>query len=116
MRLCLLLTCLLAAPPVVAEGPKKLVVSSLKLSPAALEGEWTGPTGLVIDSLEGEAPKEVNKTTFTLLKQQLSPHGVYSVADYTYRRKDDPLEQVTVRIFLSVVAASSSARCRVSTS
>lgn len=84
------------APPAY-EGP----LSALGISGGALPSDWTGPTGLLVDDFDdiGHFPVPV-RATVEALKRQLVPLGVTATADFTYRRKSDPLEQITLRVFI----------------
>src|SRR4030095_2780580 len=67
-------------------------VSMLGIAASQLGSEWTGPTGLVIDdfkdlsNLSGE-DKEVAEE----VKKQVAAIGVVQTADFTYRKKLNPL-------------------------
>lgn len=75
-------------------------LSSLGISGGALQSDWTGPTGLVVDSFNqlDQFPPAI-RPTVEQLKKQLAPLGVVGTADFTYRRKSKPLEQITLRVF-----------------
>jgi hypothetical protein len=76
-------------------------VSGLKVTAERLGSEWTGPTGLVIDDfndLSGLSRDE--KSAAESLKPQVTPIRVTQTADFTYRKKDNPLHQITVRVFV----------------
>jgi hypothetical protein len=83
--------------------------SALRIDAGALGGDWTGPTGLVVDDFEdvNGFPPETRQVVEEV-KKQVTPHGVVAVADFTYRRKSDPLDQMTLRVF--VFASESSCR------
>jgi len=76
-------------------------VSALAIPPAELGTGWDGPTGLVVDSFAdvSKYPADVQDLV-EALKSQVSAIGVVATADFTYRRKLNPLQQVTVRIFV----------------
>jgi len=105
-RLSLIIAMLLTArafadEPVQAAVVFKGKVSMLGIAASQLGSEWTGPTGLVIDdfkdltNLSGE-DKEVAEE----LKKQVAAIGVVQTADFTYRKKLNPLHQVTLRVFV----------------
>lgn len=76
-------------------------VSALRVVAGSLGNDWTGPTGLVVDDFQDVAaiPPE-DRQIVEELKKQVSPLGVVAVADYTYRKRSDPLHQITLRIFV----------------
>ena len=76
-------------------------VSALRIDAATLGGDWSGPTGLVVDDFEdaNAFPPDV-RPVVEELKKLVSPHGVAAVADFTYQRKSDPLDQMTLRVFV----------------
>lgn len=76
-------------------------VSTLRIEAAKLGPDWSGPTGLVVDDVRNppELPAEL-RPVYEALKKQLGSQGVAATADYTYRRKSDPLAQATLRIFI----------------
>lgn len=104
----LLLLMVLAGSPAVS-GQDALLASHLRPPAGELGPGWTGPTGLVLDDLEAPpAAGGPEAATLTALREQMKPLGVRSLADFTYRRKDRPEEQVTVRVFVF----ASEAQCR----
>jgi hypothetical protein len=76
-------------------------ISSLGIPAAALGPGWTGPTGLVVDDFQNviNCPDEL-KPVIEELKRSYAPIGVVGCADFTYRKKANPLHQVTLRIFV----------------
>lgn len=76
-------------------------VSSLRVEAETFGKDWQGPTGLVVDDFQNtEAlPPEVRQVA-ELLKKQVTPLGVIAAADFTYRSKSDPFDQITLRIFV----------------
>jgi hypothetical protein len=76
-------------------------VSALAIQPADLGDGWEGPTGLVVDDFSdlSKYPPDV-KDLAEALKDQVTAIGVVATADFTYRRKLNALQQVTVRIFV----------------
>lgn len=76
-------------------------VSALAIPATELGDGWTGPTGLVVDDFSDTSnyPAEVQDLV-KALKDQVAAIGVVATADFTYRRKLNPLQQVTVRVFV----------------
>ena len=104
----LLLLVALAGFPALADD-SRLAASHLRPTAEELGPGWTGPTGLVLDDLEAQPPADGEEDdSLTALREQMKPLGVRSLADFTYRRKDRPEEQVTVRVFVF----ASETRCR----
>jgi len=92
-----------------AAGDEILLASQLRPPAEELGPGWTGPTGLVLDDLDTPPPAgAVDTATLTALRQQMKALGVRSLADFTYRRKDHPEEQMTLRVFVF----ASEAQCR----
>ena len=85
------------------EAPVKFQgkVSTLGIAADLLGSEWTGPTGVAIDNFNdlSNQPEEV-KPVAEELKKQVSSIGVVQTADFTYRKKFNPLHQVTLRVFV----------------
>ena len=78
-----------------------LKASHLRPAPGDLGPDWTGPSGLILDDLDHPPPADgVDASTLNMLREQMKPLGVCSLADFTFRRKDRPQEQVTVRVFV----------------
>ena len=75
-------------------------VSALSIPATEIGGEWTGPTGLVVDDLNdfSSHPAEVQAVAKSLKEQ--APPGVNAFADFTYRKQGFPLQQVTLRMFV----------------
>lgn len=76
-------------------------VSDLAVPAEQISPDWTGPTGLVIDDID--VPPITDKETSEIiagLAKQMKPLGIKGAADFTYRKKSDPMQQVTVRVFL----------------
>ena len=90
------------AEPSEDKGTKtaNLTPTTLKLSAKALGDGWTGPTGIVVDSFDAAPPEGMKQAALDVMKMQMAPQGIRSVGDFTYRRSDNPLRQVTVRIFI----------------
>jgi hypothetical protein len=90
-----------ADEPAQPAAPFKGKVSTLGITASQLGSEWTGPTGLVIDdfkdlsNLSGE-----DKAVAEEVKKQVAAIGVVQTADFTYRKKLNPLHQVTLRVFV----------------
>jgi hypothetical protein len=76
-------------------------VSALRIDAGALGSDWSGPTGLVVDDFQDVSafPPEVRQVVEEV-KKQVAPLGVVAVADFTYRRRSDPLDQITLRVFV----------------
>ncbi len=76
-------------------------VSALRIDAGALGSDWSGPTGLVVDDFQDVSafPPEVRQVVEEV-KKQVAPHGVVAVADFSYRRKSDTLDQITLRVFV----------------
>jgi hypothetical protein len=76
-------------------------LSTLSIPADKLEGGWTGPTGLVVNKLNdlSDVPGD-QRSQVAALMAQIPKVGVVGVADFTYRRKSDPMQQVTVRVFV----------------
>jgi hypothetical protein len=76
-------------------------VSALAIPAADLGEGWIGPTGLVVDDFRdvSKYPADVQDLV-EALKKQVSAIGVVATADFTYRKKLNPLHQVTVRVFV----------------
>jgi hypothetical protein len=56
---------------------------------------------LVVDDLRDlTGHPDAVKTVVEALGQQLAPIGVVRTADFTYRKKSNPLQQITLRVFL----------------
>jgi hypothetical protein len=91
---------LLSVFSIVANGGDTKV-SELAVPAERIGPDWTGPTGLVIDDIE--SPPTADKEMAEIiagLKTQMKPLGVKGTADFTYSRKGDAIQQVTVRVFL----------------
>lgn len=76
-------------------------VSALAVMAEEIGADWTGPTGLVIDDID--VPPTMDKETTEIiagLTKQMKPLGAKGCADFTYRKKSNPMQQVTVRVFL----------------
>lgn len=87
---------LLSAPAHAGE----LKVSLFAVPVEKVGADWTGPTGLVIDDIETPPPADKNAAELVAgLQKQMKPLGVKGMADFTYRKKSDPLQQVTLRVF-----------------
>jgi hypothetical protein len=97
--------CVLALSASVHAAPDAPVyhgkVSALSVASQSLGKDWTGPTGLVIDDFDdlSNVAREA-RAIAEALKKQVAPLGVVAVADFTYRRQSDPLDQVTLRVFV----------------
>jgi len=76
-------------------------VSALSVPPTAMGDDWTGPTGVVVDDLSDlkDQPEDV-KPMVQALSTAYRALGVVGLADFTYRRKSKPLEQLTLKLFL----------------
>jgi len=76
-------------------------VSALAIPAADLGDGWIGPTGLVVDDFRdvSKYPADVQDLVGDL-KKQVSAIGVVATADFTYRKKLNPLHQVTIRVFV----------------
>jgi hypothetical protein len=86
------------AEPAVAFTGK---VSALGISAEQLGSQWSGPTGLAIDDFNhlSNYSDEV-KAVAEELRKQVSGIGVVQTADFTYRKKFNPLHQITLRVFV----------------
>ena len=76
-------------------------VSALAVKAEEIGPDWTGPTGIVIDDID--VPPTIDKETTEIiagLTKQMKPLGAKACADFTYRKKSNPMQQVTVRVFL----------------
>jgi hypothetical protein len=82
-------------------------VSKLGIPAEQLGSQWIGPTGLVIDDFQdlSSYPDDV-KDVVQELKKQVSALGVVQTGDFTYRKKLNPLHQVTLRVFVFDSVAS----------
>jgi hypothetical protein len=76
-------------------------VSDLSVPAEKIGDQWTGPTGLVIDDFQklGDLSDD-EKAIAEELKKQVSAIGVIATGDFTYRKKFNPLHQVTLRVFV----------------
>lgn len=85
----------------VTPGTYQGKVSALEIPAAELGNEWLAATGLVVDDFDDTTkfPAEV-KDLVNALKGQVAELGVVATADFTYRKKLSPLQQVTVRVFV----------------
>jgi hypothetical protein len=107
MNRLLLLIAFVVAPAAIVVGEEKSAplytgkVSALAIPASELGEGWTGPTGLVVDDFAdvGKYPADVQDLV-EALKTQVSAIGVVATADFTYQRKLNPLQQVTVRVFV----------------
>lgn len=102
----LFVVALVGAPILGASGDTKTCgytgkVSDLRIVAGSLGDDWTGPTGLVINDFQdvGTFPPEVRQVVEEM-KRQASPLGVIATADFTYRRKSDSFDQITLKIFV----------------
>jgi hypothetical protein len=79
------------------EGP----VSALRIPADALGPDWTGPTGLAVDSLKefGRQPPDIRPILEDLWKQ-LSPLGIVAAGDFTYHHRSNVRAELAVRVFL----------------
>jgi hypothetical protein len=90
-----------ALSPQNAFGQFKGKLSDLSIPAADIGNGWTGPTGLVVDDLRdlSKHPADVQAVAKSL-KDQVFPLGVVAMADFTYRKQNSPLDQVTLRVFV----------------
>ena len=78
----------------------EIKVSQLAVLAEKIGADWSGPTGLVVDDID--APPTLGKDMADViagLQKQMKPLGVKGTADFTYRKKSDPVQQVTLRVF-----------------
>ena len=97
---------LLSAGEFADDGAKSAVtfagkVSRLEIPAEQLGSEWMGPTGLIIDNFNDLSMySDEDKAVVEEVKKQVTAIGVIQTADFTYRKKFNPLHQVTLRVFV----------------
>jgi hypothetical protein len=79
----------------------KVTVSQLAVPAEQIGADWIGPTGLVIDYID--APPAAAKDVADViagLQKQMKPLGVKGTAEFTYCKKTNPMQRVTLKVFL----------------
>lgn len=76
-------------------------LSALSIPAEKLFGDWSGPTGLVVDDLNdlSDVPAE-QRSLVESTKADFGKIGVVGIADFTYRSKKDAMHQITLRVFV----------------
>ncbi len=76
----------------------ELKVSALAVSAEKIGSDWSGPTGLVIDDINALLAEAKEMTD--VIESQMKPAGVIGLADFTYNKKQGPIQMVTLRVFV----------------
>lgn len=87
----------------------ELRVSQLAVPAASIGTDWSGPTGLIVDDIDQPpATGDGSASVIAELRERMAPLGVKRAAEFTYHRKSDPSQQVSLRVF----AFKTEAQCK----